>query len=231
VSAAGWRVPRSYALTTVRGTWARLASSAWLIPARARDDRKSHEARPVVTVPSVAYSLHCVGPLQGCRGGRPPHASLLSRAALTSSLLGRRRPTGAGPGGLRPWQVAHTLIGVHDALVSFVHIPASSSTPDRARLARDVATTRRVAISALRCTRPTGTSSPATSHRNTETRGGPHGCRRLVKRCRSRRLLRGSLHDQRPCYARRLLRPVRISLIRISGCSKAAKCPPLSASP
>jgi hypothetical protein len=35
----------------------------------------------------------------------------------------------------------------------------------------------------------------------------------------------------RPCYERRLLRPVRISLIRISGCSRAAKCPPLSASP
>ena len=34
-------------------------------------------------------------------------------------------------------------------------------------------------------------------------------------------------HDRRPCYERRLLRPVRISLIRISGCSKAAKCPPL----
>ena len=33
------------------------------------------------------------------------------------------------------------------------------------------------------------------------------------------------------CYGRRLLRPVRISLIRISGCSKAAKCPPWSASP
>jgi hypothetical protein len=38
-------------------------------------------------------------------------------------------------------------------------------------------------------------------------------------------------HDRRPCYERRLLRPVRISLIRISGCSKAAKCPPLLASP
>ena len=34
-----------------------------------------------------------------------------------------------------------------------------------------------------------------------------------------------------PCYERRLLSPVRISLMRISGCSKAAKCPPLSASP
>jgi hypothetical protein len=34
-----------------------------------------------------------------------------------------------------------------------------------------------------------------------------------------------------PGYGRRLLSPVRISLIRISGCSKAAKCPPLSASP
>jgi len=30
---------------------------------------------------------------------------------------------------------------------------------------------------------------------------------------------------------RRVRRPVRISLTRISGCSKAAKCPPLSASP
>jgi hypothetical protein len=30
---------------------------------------------------------------------------------------------------------------------------------------------------------------------------------------------------------RRLLRPVRISLVRISGCSKAAKCLPLSAAP
>jgi hypothetical protein len=35
----------------------------------------------------------------------------------------------------------------------------------------------------------------------------------------------------RPYYERRLLRPVRISLIRISGCSKAAKCPPFLASP
>jgi hypothetical protein len=34
----------------------------------------------------------------------------------------------------------------------------------------------------------------------------------------------------RPRYERRLLRPVRISLIRISGCSRAAKCPPLLAS-
>ena len=33
------------------------------------------------------------------------------------------------------------------------------------------------------------------------------------------------------CYGRRLLRAVRISLIRISGCSRAAKWPPLSASP
>ncbi|MGH9054494.1 MAG: hypothetical protein ACRDYY_01290 [Acidimicrobiales bacterium] len=42
---------------------------------------------------------------------------------------------------------------------------------------------------------------------------------------------RFSRHDGRACYERRLLRPVRISLIRISGCSSAAKCPPLSASP
>jgi hypothetical protein len=33
------------------------------------------------------------------------------------------------------------------------------------------------------------------------------------------------------CYERRLRSPVRISLMRISGCSRAAKCPPLSASP
>ncbi|GAA1085003.1 hypothetical protein GCM10009579_01790 [Streptomyces javensis] len=33
------------------------------------------------------------------------------------------------------------------------------------------------------------------------------------------------------CQERRVRRPVRISLTKISGCSKAAKCPPLSASP
>jgi hypothetical protein len=33
------------------------------------------------------------------------------------------------------------------------------------------------------------------------------------------------------CYERTLRSPVRISLMRISGCSRAAKCPPLSASP
>jgi len=44
----------------------------------------------------------------------------------------------------------------------------------------------------------------------------------------SRRLPR---HDWRPCYERRLLRPMRISLIRRSGCSRAAKWPPFSVSP
>jgi AcrR family transcriptional regulator len=39
------------------------------------------------------------------------------------------------------------------------------------------------------------------------------------------------VHAGRSCYERRLLSPVRISLIRTPGCSSAAKCPPLSASP
>jgi pimeloyl-ACP methyl ester carboxylesterase len=49
-------------------------------------------------------------------------------------------------------------------------------------------------------------------------------------------MLAWSLTTTAPCsarwrQARRVRRPVRISLTRISGCSRAAKCPPLSASP
>jgi AcrR family transcriptional regulator len=46
--------------------------------------------------------------------------------------------TSAGPGDLRPWVVAHALMGVHEALVSFVHTRLAAGVPDRARLARDV---------------------------------------------------------------------------------------------
>ena len=51
-----------------------------------------------------------------------------------------------------------------------------------------------------------------------------------------KRLSRATRADSAPELARwrqgrRLRRPVRISLTRISGCSRAAKCPPLPASP
>jgi hypothetical protein len=46
--------------------------------------------------------------------------------------------TGAGPGDLGPWVVAHALMGVHQALVAFVHTRLTQGVSDRARLARDV---------------------------------------------------------------------------------------------
>jgi hypothetical protein len=46
--------------------------------------------------------------------------------------------TGAGPDDLRPWVVAHALMGIHQALVAFVHTRLAQGMSDRARLARDV---------------------------------------------------------------------------------------------
>jgi AcrR family transcriptional regulator len=60
-------------------------------------------------------------------------------ARYTDSLAGLiAADTGAGAGDLRPWVVAHALMGVHEALVAFVHTRLAERVPDRARLAREV---------------------------------------------------------------------------------------------
>ena len=60
-------------------------------------------------------------------------------ARYTDSLAGLiAADPGAGAGDLRPWVVAHALMGVHEALVAFVHTRLAERVPDRARLAREV---------------------------------------------------------------------------------------------
>jgi AcrR family transcriptional regulator len=48
--------------------------------------------------------------------------------------------TSARPGDLRPHAAANALIGVHDALISYVRKRVADGTPDRRRLAREVRT-------------------------------------------------------------------------------------------
>ena len=57
--------------------------------------------------------------------------------------------TGADPGDLRPWVTAHALMGVHEALVSFVHAWLADGVPDRGRLAREVRNHGRQALKLL----------------------------------------------------------------------------------
>jgi AcrR family transcriptional regulator len=63
--------------------------------------------------------------------------------------------TGAGPDDLRPWLVAHTLIGTHQSLIALVrrHLAASQDNPDsqtgHAALAEEVMTRGREALALL----------------------------------------------------------------------------------
>jgi AcrR family transcriptional regulator len=68
----------------------------------------------------------------------------------TASLAGViAADTGAAPDELRPWVVAHALMGVHEALVRYVHARLTEGVTDRARLARDVRTQGQRALRVL----------------------------------------------------------------------------------
>jgi AcrR family transcriptional regulator len=56
-------------------------------------------------------------------------------AALAALLA---EDTGAAPDDLRPWVVAHALIGTHQALIGFVHRRLADGSTEHARLAREV---------------------------------------------------------------------------------------------
>ena len=57
--------------------------------------------------------------------------------------------TGTGPDDLRPWVVAHALIGTHQSLIQFVRRRLADGPVDHARLAAEVAARGREALDQL----------------------------------------------------------------------------------
>jgi AcrR family transcriptional regulator len=57
--------------------------------------------------------------------------------------------TSASPTDLRPYTAANALIGVHRALIAYVHHSVANGTPDRRRLARDVLSRGKAALGVL----------------------------------------------------------------------------------
>jgi AcrR family transcriptional regulator len=57
--------------------------------------------------------------------------------------------TGVGRDDVRPWVVAHALMGVHQALITYVHTRLVEGASDRDRLARDVRTQAQRALRQL----------------------------------------------------------------------------------
>jgi AcrR family transcriptional regulator len=68
-------------------------------------------------------------------------------AASLAALIAEE--TGAGPDDLRPWVVAHTLIGIHQILIEFVRRRLLHGPTDHARLAHEVSTRGRQALGLL----------------------------------------------------------------------------------
>jgi hypothetical protein len=68
---------------------------------------------------------------------------------LTFRALGGPGDTAAEPGDLRPWVVAHALIGAHQSLIEFVRRRLLDGPVNHARLAREVAARGRQALDLL----------------------------------------------------------------------------------
>ena len=67
-------------------------------------------------------------------------------ASLAAVIAG---DTGTGPDDLRPWVVAHALIGTHQSLIQFVRRRLADGPVDHARLAGEVAARGREALDQL----------------------------------------------------------------------------------
>jgi AcrR family transcriptional regulator len=71
-------------------------------------------------------------------------------ARFAASLAGViAEDTGTGPDDLRPWVVAHALIGAHQSLIQFVRRRLADGPVDHARLAAEVAARGREALDQL----------------------------------------------------------------------------------
>ncbi len=68
-------------------------------------------------------------------------------AASLAALIAEE--TAAGPDDLRPWVVAHTLIGIHQILIEFVRRRLLHGPTDHTRLAHEVSTRGRQALGLL----------------------------------------------------------------------------------
>jgi AcrR family transcriptional regulator len=107
--------------------------------------------------------------------------ALLSRerqvlARYTASLAALiAEDTETGPGDLRPWVIAHALIGAHQSLIEFVRRHMLDGPTDHARLAQEVTTQGRRAFDLLEQGLATYGAKPAADP--AETAGPPRRAR------------------------------------------------------